>query len=131
MTALLTFILAFIPVSSPMEMDHLFSQKFPQVRAIQIPQPAPPPPPEPAWVKWDMLAQCESGGDWSINTGNGYYGGVQFDLPSWEWAGGHKYATRPDLATRGQQIAVAERLLEIHPSGWGAWPACSKKLGFR
>lgn len=80
---------------------------------------------------WDRLAQCESGGNWSINTGNGYYGGLQFNLKSWEWAGGLKYAPRPDLATREQQIATAEVLLRIHPSGWGAWPACSKKLGLR
>lgn len=80
---------------------------------------------------WDRLAQCESHGNWSINTGNGYYGGLQFDMKSWEWAGGFKYAPRPDLATREQQIATAEVLLRIHPSGWGAWPACSKKLGLR
>ncbi len=78
---------------------------------------------------WDDLAACESNGDWSINTGNGYYGGLQFNLDSWDWAGGEQYAAYPNEASRGEQIAVAERLLEIHPAGWGAWPACSRQLG--
>jgi hypothetical protein len=76
---------------------------------------------------WNRLAQCESGGNWKINTGNGYYGGVQFSLGSWNAVGGNRYAPRPDLATRAQQVAAAERLLDIQ--GWGAWPACSRKLG--
>jgi hypothetical protein len=80
---------------------------------------------------WDRLAECESNGDWSINTGNGYYGGLQFNKSSWDWAGGQQYAEYPHHASRGQQIAVAERLLEIHPAGWGAWPACSSMLGLR
>lgn len=84
----------------------------------------------PAGV-WDELAQCESGGNWSINTGNGYFGGLQFDASSWEWAGGHRYAPNAHLASRAQQIEIAERLLSIHPAGWGAWPACSSRLGLR
>jgi hypothetical protein len=76
---------------------------------------------------WNRLAQCESGGNWKINTGNGYYGGVQFSLSSWYAVGGQRYAPRPDLASRAQQVAAAERLLDIQ--GWGAWPACSRKLG--
>lgn len=76
---------------------------------------------------WNRLAQCESGGNWKINTGNGYYGGVQFSLGSWYAVGGNRYAPRPDLATRTQQVAAAERLLDLQ--GWGAWPACSRKLG--
>lgn len=76
---------------------------------------------------WNRLAQCESGGNWKINTGNGYYGGVQFSLGSWRAVGGDRYAHRPDLASRAQQVAAAERLLDIQ--GWGAWPACSRKLG--
>jgi len=76
---------------------------------------------------WDQLAQCESGGNWSINTGNGYFGGVQFSQSTWEGVGGLKYAPRADLATREQQIAAAEVLLQS--SGWGAWPACSSQLG--
>lgn len=84
----------------------------------------------PAGV-WDELAQCESGGNWSINTGNGYFGGLQFDASSWEWAGGHRYAPNAHLASRAQQIEIAERLLSIHPAGWGAWPACSSRMGLR
>ncbi len=76
---------------------------------------------------WDRLAQCESSGNWSINTGNGYYGGLQFYQPTWRGFGGTQYAPRADLATRSQQIAVAEKVLDVQ--GWGAWPACSAKLG--
>ncbi|WP_019548367.1 transglycosylase family protein [Streptomyces sulphureus] len=68
---------------------------------------------------WDKVAQCESGGDWSINTGNGYYGGLQFSQSSWAAAGGTQYAERADLATKEQQIAAAEKLLAIQ--GPGAW----------
>ncbi|MFE9121654.1 transglycosylase family protein [Streptomyces sp. NPDC007172] len=68
---------------------------------------------------WDAVAQCESGGNWSINTGNGYYGGLQFSNSSWAAAGGTQYAPRADLATKGQQIAAAEKLLAIQ--GPGAW----------
>ncbi|GAB3988082.1 transglycosylase family protein [Nocardioides marmoraquaticus] len=76
---------------------------------------------------WDRLAQCESSGNWRINTGNGYYGGLQFHQPTWVGYGGKQYAPRADLATRAQQIAVAERVLD--GQGWGAWPACSARLG--
>ncbi|PJE95674.1 transglycosylase [Streptomyces carminius] len=69
---------------------------------------------------WDRVAECESSGNWSINTGNGYYGGLQFSQSSWEAAGGTRYAPRADLATREQQIAVAERLLAMQgPRAWG------------
>ncbi|GHF10618.1 MULTISPECIES: transglycosylase family protein [Streptomyces] len=69
---------------------------------------------------WDKVAQCESGGDWSINTGNGYYGGLQFSNSSWAAAGGTKYAPRADLATKSQQIATAEKLLAMQgPGAWG------------
>lgn len=76
---------------------------------------------------WDRLAQCESGGDWSINTGNGYYGGLQFSADTWTGYGGDQYAPRADLATRSEQIAIAEKTLD--GQGWGAWPACSAELG--
>ena len=76
---------------------------------------------------WDALAGCESGGNWSINTGNGYYGGLQFSQGTWEAHGGGEYAGRADQASRSQQIAIAERVLSTQ--GWGAWPACSAKLG--
>ncbi|MCX4416049.1 LysM peptidoglycan-binding domain-containing protein [[Kitasatospora] papulosa] len=68
---------------------------------------------------WDAVAQCESGGNWSINTGNGYYGGLQFSQSSWAAAGGTQYAARADLATKAQQIAAAEKLLDLQ--GPGAW----------
>ncbi|WP_267244802.1 transglycosylase family protein [Streptomyces sp. PR69] len=72
---------------------------------------------------WDEVAACESGGDWSINTGNGYYGGLQFSQHTWEAFGGARYASRADLATKAQQIAVAEAVL--NQQGPGAWPTCS------
>jgi hypothetical protein len=71
---------------------------------------------------WDAIARCESGGDWKANTGNGHYGGLQFAQSSWIAAGGLKYAPRADLATRKEQIAVAERLAALQ--GMSAW-ACS------
>ncbi|GAB2754277.1 transglycosylase family protein [Sinomonas soli] len=73
---------------------------------------------------WDALAQCESGGNWSINTGNGFSGGLQFTPSTWAAYGG---TGSPTTASRSQQIAVAERVLA--GQGWGAWPACSAKLG--
>ena len=107
-------------------------------------EPPPPPteppvteaPPEPApssgglgdpnnYASWDALAQCESGGNWQINTGNGYYGGLQFSLSSWQGVGGTGY---PHEHSRETQIAMGQRLYAS--SGWGAWPACSAQLGF-
>ena len=75
---------------------------------------------------WDRLAQCESGGNWRINTGNGYYGGLQFSLGSWRAVGGSGY---PHQASRTEQIARGEKLKA--KQGWGAWPACTRKLGLR
>lgn len=76
---------------------------------------------------WDAIAGCEAGGNWAINTGNGYYGGVQFDQGTWERNGGLRFAPRADLATREEQIAVAEVTRERQ--GWGAWPVCSGRAG--
>ncbi|PJE95647.1 peptidase [Streptomyces carminius] len=76
---------------------------------------------------WDRVAQCESTGNWSINTGNGFYGGLQFQQSTWEAFGGTQYAPRADLATKEQQIAVAEKVLD--GQGPGAWPVCSVKAG--
>ena len=73
---------------------------------------------------WDKVAQCESGGNWSTNTGNGYYGGLQFSASTWRAYGGSGSAHN---ASRGEQIAVAERVLA--GQGWGAWPVCSRKAG--
>ncbi|MFE3166942.1 transglycosylase family protein [Streptomyces sp. NPDC059224] len=76
---------------------------------------------------WDKVAACESSGDWGINTGNGYYGGLQFTQSTWEAYGGTRYAPRADLATKDQQIAVAEKVLG--GQGPGAWPVCSVQAG--
>ena len=76
---------------------------------------------------WDRLAQCEAGGNWGINTGNGYHGGLQFSPSTWAAYGGTQFAPTANQATREQQIAIAEKTLA--GQGWGAWPACSAKLG--
>ncbi|MFN2561639.1 MAG: transglycosylase family protein, partial [Jatrophihabitans sp.] len=76
---------------------------------------------------WDKLAGCESGGNWSSNTGNGYYGGLQFSNSTWLAYGGGTYAARADLASRSEQILIAEKVLDAQ--GWGAWPSCSAALG--
>ena len=68
---------------------------------------------------WDTVAQCESSGNWSINTGNGYFGGLQFSQSTWVAYGGQQYAARADLATKDQQVAIAENTLA--GQGWGAW----------
>jgi uncharacterized protein YabE (DUF348 family) len=75
---------------------------------------------------WDRIAQCESGGNWAINTGNGYYGGLQFDKQTWNAYGGSQYAALPSQASREQQIAVAEKVRDAR-GGYGAWPVCGKK----
>ena len=80
-------------------------------------------------ASWAALAKCESGGNWSINTGNGYYGGLQFSASSWRGAGGGKYAPLPHLASPSEQVATAEKLRAN--GGWGHWPHCSSKLGLR
>jgi LysM repeat protein len=78
-------------------------------------------------VNWDAIAQCESGGNWSINTGNGYYGGLQFSRSTWKGYGGGKYASTADKASRAEQIRIAEKVLK--GQGIGAWPTCGKKAG--
>jgi uncharacterized protein YabE (DUF348 family) len=113
------------------------------------PPPPPPPPPAPApstsssggssssgggaappantsGLNWDAVAQCESGGNWAINTGNGFYGGLQFDSGTWLANGGGAYAPRADLASREQQIAVANRLYAAR--GSSPWPVCGQNL---
>ncbi len=76
---------------------------------------------------WDSVAACESGGNWSINTGNGYYGGLQFSYSTWRAYGGGAYASTANLATKSEQIAVAQRVLASQ--GPGAWPVCSVRAG--
>ncbi len=77
---------------------------------------------------WDDLAKCEAGGDWSINNGNGYYGGLQFDRQTWVSYGGDDYAPLPHQAERDAQIAVASKVRDDR-GGYGSWPACANKLG--
>jgi hypothetical protein len=84
-------------------------------------------PPVSNGATWDALSRCEAGGNWAINTGNGFYGGVQFDQNTWERNGGGRYASRADLATREEQIAIAE--VTRARQGWGAWPVCSGRVG--
>ncbi len=114
------------PVSAPMEATLL---TVPTPRAVAA---APAPAPQSivtfdGSTVWDALAQCESGGNWAINTGNGYYGGLQFGLGTWEGYGGGEFAAYPHEATREQQIVVAERLHAAR--GYQPWPACRTKLG--
>ncbi len=106
------------------------------------PRPTPPPPPPACDLEysspdcaytyehkvstWEALADCESHGNWSINTGNGYYGGIQFSMSSWRAVGGQ---SRPDLNSKWEQIHRGELLQDRQ--GWGAWPACTRKLGMR
>ncbi|MER7959924.1 transglycosylase family protein [Streptomyces sp. NPDC096030] len=80
----------------------------------------------PAQV-WDRVAACESGGNWSINTGNGFHGGLQFTPSTWKAFGGTKYAAKAHQATKAQQIEIAEKVLAVQ--GPGAWPVCSQKAG--
>lgn len=76
---------------------------------------------------WDRIAQCESGGNWHINTGNGYYGGLQFSAGTWRAYGGTAYASTADQASKAQQISVATKVQRAQ--GWGAWPTCSARAG--
>lgn len=77
--------------------------------------------------EWDSVAHCESGGNWSDDTGNGYYGGLQFSESTWDSFGGTAYAPRADEASPGEQMAVADKVLDAQ--GWGAWPVCSRVAG--
>lgn len=86
-------------------------------------------PPVSNGATWDALSRCEAGGNWAINTGNGFFGGVQFDQNTWERSGGLRYAQRADLATREEQITIAE--VTRARQGWGAWPTCSGRIGVR
>ncbi|MFJ2774212.1 transglycosylase family protein [Streptomyces sp. NPDC087300] len=76
---------------------------------------------------WDRIARCESGGNWQTNTGNGYYGGLQFSAGTWRAYGGGAYASTADRASKAQQIAVAAKVQRAQ--GWGAWPTCAARAG--
>jgi uncharacterized protein YabE (DUF348 family) len=84
--------------------------------------------PQPDDAVWDKLAKCESGGNWAINSGNGFYGGIQFDKGTWDAFGGDQYAAYPYQASREQQIAIATKVRDSR-GGYGAWPSCSSQLG--
>ena len=84
-------------------------------------------PASAASTVWDRVAKCESGGNWKINTGNGYYGGLQFSNRTWKGFGGGRYASRANRASKAEQIAIARRVLASQ--GPGAWPVCSRKAG--
>lgn len=94
---------------------------------VSFDPPAPETVPAPRrWsVNWDAVAACESGNNWSINTGNGYHGGLQFAPGTWNGNGGGKYAPRADLATADQQKEIAENVL--NSQGIGAWPVCGRR----
>jgi nucleoid-associated protein YgaU len=77
--------------------------------------------------QWDKLAKCESGGNWGTNTGNGYYGGLQFSASTWRAYGGGAFAATANKASRDEQIQVAQRVAAAQ--GWGAWPSCSRQAG--
>jgi uncharacterized protein YabE (DUF348 family) len=111
------------------------TKAYPEPEPEPEPEPAPAPEPEPepqtpapavSEGVWDQLAQCESGGNWSINTGNGYYGGLQFNLGTWQAYGGTGY---PHENSREQQIAVATRLRDANGGSYGSWPSCAASLG--
>ena len=88
---------------------------------------APAAPAAQAVSVWDRVAACESGGNWAINTGNGYYGGLQFSVPTWRAFGGTAYAPSANRASKAVQIAVARRVLRAQ--GPGAWPVCGRRAG--
>lgn len=101
-----------------------------ELRAVATPRPTPPPTrvvTYPGDTVWDQLAQCEASGNWAANTGNGYYGGLQFSHSTWLGYGGGAYADYPHQATREEQIAIAEKLRAAR--GYQPWPACRLKLG--
>jgi hypothetical protein len=77
---------------------------------------------------WDSLAKCEAGGNWDTDSGNGYYGGLQFDRQTWVAYGGDDYAPLPSQAGRDAQIAIAGKVRDDR-GGYGSWPACARKLG--
>jgi hypothetical protein len=105
----------------------------PAPAAAPEPAPAPPSPPAPSAAgdpndpaSWDRLARCEASGNWATNTGNGYYGGLQFALSSWQSVGGTGY---PNEASRETQIEMGQRLYA--QGGWSHWPGCTRSFGWR
>lgn len=110
-----------VPPAAPMEATLVVAA------APIVVQPAVTTPTYAGTSVWDDLARCESGGNWAVNTGNGYYGGLQFSHATWHGHGGGEFAEFPHEATREQQIVIAERLRAAR--GYAPWPACRAKLG--
>lgn len=106
------------------EPSKLITKKYEYLPTVSLKVPPTPPNYASGDTVWDRLAQCESGGNWAINTGNGYYGGLQFNLQTWQSNGGTGY---PHQNSREEQIRVAENLRANR--GFAPWPACSAKLG--
>jgi len=107
---------------------HRVVTRTPQTQVEKVGTKSPPaaPTPSSSGLNWDGVAQCESGGNWHINTGNGFYGGLQFDYGTWLSNGGGAYAPRADLATREQQIAIATKFYNAR--GSSPWPVCGRYL---
>ncbi|WP_310964693.1 transglycosylase family protein [Nocardioides terrisoli] len=103
--------------------QHVFSQPVAAIVKVGTAAPAPSTNYASGGTVWDRIAQCESGGNWAANTGNGYYGGLQFNLGTWQAYGG---TGRPDQASRAQQIAIAEKV-RAASGGYGAWPVCGSR----
>ena len=99
------------------------------VGTVALLGPAAPAHAVPADVNWDAIARCESGGNWQINTGNGYYGGLQFSHGTWRAYGGTRYAATANRATKSEQILVAERV--VRGQGLGAWPHCGRRASVK
>jgi uncharacterized protein YabE (DUF348 family) len=108
------------------EIERIGTKARPAPKPTPTPTPTAAAPAPSSGLNWDAVAACESGGDWAINTGNGFYGGLQFTESTWDAYGGAAYAPRADLASRDAQIAVAERVYQSQ--GAGAWPVCGANL---
>jgi len=104
--------------------EKVITEAKPKIIHVGTKKPADPPIGDAS--SWDRIAQCESGGNWAINTGNGYYGGLQFDKQTWNAYGGDAYASLPSQASKAQQIAIAEKVRDAR-GGYSAWPVCGKK----
>jgi LysM repeat protein len=112
--------------AAPAQTYHAAQPSYQTARYNYQPAPAAVPANAVSGSVWDRLAQCESGGNWAINTGNGFYGGLQFTLATWRGVGGSGY---PHQASRAEQIKRGQ-ILQAR-SGWGQWPACTAKMGLR
>ncbi|WP_410655306.1 transglycosylase family protein [Amycolatopsis sp. lyj-112] len=104
--------------------EEVITEAKPKIVKVGTKKPVDPPIGDAS--SWDRIAQCESTGNWAANTGNGYYGGLQFNKSTWDAYGGAQYASYPHQASKAQQIAVAEKLRDDR-GGYGAWPHCGKK----